>query len=89
MIEERPNLESSSHSQRIMVDGYLFAIEIFRLEGDTTWTLEVVDHEGTSFIWREEFPSDVDALGAAVKALDEEGAIAFMRGDTVIPFRTT
>lgn len=87
MTDNEPNLVSSSKSQRVLVDGYPFAIEIQRLETDKTWTLEIVDHEGTSHVWEEQFKSDRDARNAALEALEHEGAIAFMRGNNVIPFR--
>ena len=83
-----PNLVTSGKSQRVLVDGYPFSIQIYRLEEDKTWTLEVVDHEGTSHVWDQQFRSDRDARNAAIEALESEGAIAFMRGDNVIPFRT-
>ena len=87
MIEDEPNLVSSGKSQHVVVDGHPFSIEIYRLETDKTWTLEVVDHEGTSHVWEEEFNSDKDARNAAIQAIEAEGAIAFMRGDNIIPFR--
>ena len=87
MTEDEPNLINSSKSQRVAVDGYLFSIEIYRLETDRTWTLEVVDHVGTSHVWEEQFKSDKDARNTALHALDAEGAVAFMHGDNVIPFR--
>jgi len=87
MTDNEPNLVTSSKSQMIVVDGSLFAIEIHRLQTDKTWTLEVVDHEGTSHVWEEQFRTDRDARNAAVEALEREGAIAFMRNNNVIPFR--
>lgn len=84
---DEPNLLTSGKSQRVVVDGYLFSIEIYRLESDKTWTLEVVDHEGTSHVWDDQFQSDKDARDAALRAIESEGAIAFMCGDNVIPFR--
>jgi len=81
-----PNLVTSSKSQRVVIDGYPFSIEIYRLETDKLWSLEVVDQEGTSHVWEELFVSDKDARNAALQAIEEEGPIAFMRGDNVIPF---
>ena len=52
-----------------------------------TWTLEIVDHAGTSHVWNEEFRPDKDARNAAIQAIEAEGAIAFMRGDNIISFR--
>jgi hypothetical protein len=41
--DEEPNLVTSCKSKRLSIDGFVFAIEIYRMEADTTWTLEVVD----------------------------------------------
>lgn len=87
MTEDEPNMITSSKSQRLAVDGYVFSIEIYRLETDSTWILEVVDHHGTSHVWENQFSSDKDARTAALEALESEGAVAFMRGDNVVPFR--
>lgn len=86
MIEDEPNLVTSAKSQHITIDGFPFSIEIYRVEQDKTWTLEVVDHEGTSYVWDDQFASDKDARNTAIQAIEAEGAIAFMRGDNVIPF---
>lgn len=86
MDEDEPNLVTSSKSQQVTVDGYPFSIEIYRLEEEETWTLEVVDYEGSSHVWDDQFTSDKDARNEAVKELETEGAIAFMRGNNVIPF---
>lgn len=87
MVEQEPKLITSSKSQKVTVDGYPFSIEIHRLEGEQTWMLEVVDYEGTSHVWDEQFKSDRDARNEAVEELESEGAIAFMRGNNVIPFK--
>ena len=47
----------------------------------------MVDHEGTSHVWDDLFESDKDARNTAIAAIQSEGALAFMRGDNVIPFR--
>jgi len=89
MIDDEPNLVTSGKSQHVIINGFPFSIEIYRLEHDKTWTLEVVDHDGTSHVWDELFASDKDARNTAIQAIEAEGAIAFMRGDNVIPFRKT
>lgn len=88
MIEnDEPNLVTSGKSKRIDVDGYSFYIDIFRLETDRTWTLEVVDYQNTSHVWDEQFETDAEAQDVAVTTIEAEGALAFMRGTNVIPFR--
>ncbi len=86
MIEEEPNIVTSGKSQRVIIDGYPFSIQIYRVETDQNWMLEVVDQDGTSHVWDDQFVSDMDARNAAVHAIEEEGAVAFMRGDNVIRF---
>lgn len=87
MMDEEPNLVTSGKSTRVVIDGYPFSIDIFRMENDTTWTLEVIDQQNTSHVWEEQFQSDAEARDVAVKTIEAEGAIAFMRGSNVIPFR--
>ncbi len=86
MIDDEPNLISSRKSQQVTVDGLPFSIEIYRLETDKAWTLEVIDHEGASHVWDDQFSSDKDARTAAIQAIESEGAVAFMRGNNVVPF---
>jgi hypothetical protein len=85
--DQEPNLVSSGKSKELDIDGYSFSIEIYRLEEDQTWTLEVIDQEGTSHVWDEQFQSDQKALDAAITAIESKGPVAFVRGDNVIPFR--
>lgn len=88
MIEDdEPNLVTSGKSHRIVVDGYPFSIDIFRLETDTTWTLEVIDHNNTSHVWDEQFRSDAEARDVGVKAIETERALGLMHGNNVILFR--
>ena len=47
----------------------------------------MVDHNNTSHVWDQQFRSDVEARDVALKAIEAEGALAFMRGNNVIPFR--
>ena len=41
MVEVEPNLITSSKSQWVMVDGYPFSIEIYRLENEKMWQGEM------------------------------------------------
>ena len=58
MIDDEPNLVTSNKSQRVVVDGYPFSIEINRPEIDKASTLVNVDLEGTSYAWDDQFRSD-------------------------------
>jgi hypothetical protein len=87
MVEEEPNLITSPKSQQIEMDGYPFSIEIYRFEDEPEWSLEVVDFVGTSYVWGDLLKFDKDARNAAITELENEGALSFMRGDNVIPFK--
>lgn len=89
MHDDAPNIVYSGESQSFIVDGYRFDIQIYRGEDEAEWLLEVVDSAGTSHAWEDRFRSDKDARHAALNALEEVGAEAFMRGDEqgdVVPF---
>ena len=81
-----PNLVTSGRSQRMIVDGQEVQIEIYRLETQQTWTLELVDERGISVVWDELFNSDQAALDVATNAIEEEGLALFREQGTVIPF---
>ncbi len=45
-----------------------------------------MDYRNHSHAWDDQFRSDSEARDAALVALKSEGAIAFMRGNNVVPF---
>ena len=85
--DDDPNIATSGKSERIIVDDLPFMIQIFRIEGDKNWTLEVVDPDNTSHVWDDECASDAEARDMATAAIKREGAFAFMRGNNVFLFR--
>jgi len=64
-----PNLVYSGAGQEVVVEGVSFRVEIFRLEHENEWTLEVVDENGTSTVWDDIFRSDTEALDVAVTTI--------------------
>jgi hypothetical protein len=81
-----PNIVDSGLSQRITVDGHELKIEIYRLEHDTQWSLEIVDEDDTSTVWDNLFDTDQGALDAALKMVTEEGLSGFRDSENVVPF---
>jgi hypothetical protein len=81
-----PNIVLSGLSQKIMVEGHEFQIEIYRLEVDPTWTLEVVDEDGTSTVWDDTFDSDQAAMDELMRTIKKEGLSAFRDSGNVIKF---
>ena len=87
-MEREPNLIISSASQRIVEDGVPFKIDIYKLEGEDDWSLEVVTEDGTSIVWDDLFGDDTAAFEEAVTTIRNEGALVFANGGSnVVPFR--
>ncbi len=81
-----PNIVSSGLSRRVVVDGHTLQVDIYRLEIDHSWSLEIVDEDGTSTVWEDLFPSDQAALDEALKAIEKEGLSGFRDLGNVVPF---
>lgn len=87
-MEPEPNLVISNASQRIVVEGVSFQVDIYKLEGGDGWSLEVVTEDGTSIVWDDLFDDDRAAFEEALATINREGPVAFVRGEeNVIPFR--
>ena len=85
MSEREPNLVTSSLSRRVTWNGNILQLEIYRLEDEADWTLEVGNEAGTSTVRDDPFPSD-DAAEAEFRAtLKRDGIAAFQ--DNVIAFQ--
>ncbi len=81
-----PNLVHSGLSQEVVVEGHHLRIEIYRLEHDPAWSLEVVDEEGTSTVWDDLFDSDQAALDEVLGSIEREGLGAFREVGNVVQF---
>jgi hypothetical protein len=70
MTKNEKDLEiiTSRHSGHVTKDGVTVKLCIYRLEY-TKWTLEVVDAEGTSTVWDDEFETDDAAFAEFQKAI--------------------
>jgi hypothetical protein len=84
-VDRDPNIVRSGLSGTVAEDGLTVAVEIYRLEDDLTWLLEVVDNTGTSTVWDDQFETDDGALAAFQTVLADEGIQAFTERK-VIPF---
>jgi len=72
-MNEEPEIEMSPLSQRISSGGQTVSVEIYRLEGEKSWALEVVDEYNNSTVWDDTFDSDSAALTEAKKTILAEG----------------
>lgn len=69
--DDGPEIIHSPLEQTLSRNGVTVLVDIYRTE-QTGWILEVIDAEGTSHIWKEEFETDREAFDEAVRALEEE-----------------
>jgi uncharacterized protein len=72
-MNEDTKLEVSPLSQELSSGGRTVRVEIYRLEGETSWVLEVVDEYDNSTVWDDRFASDSAALTEAKKVILAEG----------------
>ena len=71
-MEDEFELEESSLSQKISVDGKTVEVQIYR-GGGSDWHLEVVDEFRNSTVWDDQFKSDTEALDEAKATIKDEG----------------
>ncbi len=72
-MNEEPKLIDSPLSQSVSSGGKTVSIEIYRLENEPEWTLEIVDEFNNSTVWDEPFKTDSEALIEAKKTILAEG----------------
>jgi len=76
-----PKIIDSKHSGYVTRDGVTVELCIYRLV-HTKWSLEVVDAEGTSTVWDDEFDTDDAAPAEFEKTVRESGMLEFMPAAT-------
>ncbi|MCG5534997.1 hypothetical protein [Ectothiorhodospira mobilis] len=77
-MSTEPELIQSPLSQAITCDCHTLQVDIYRLEEDIDWVLEVLNEDGTSHVWEDRFSTDQAALDALHAAIEEEGIGAFL-----------
>ena len=73
--EKDPAIITSRHNGYVTRDDVTVELCIYRLE-NTKWTLEVVDADGTSTVWDDEFETD-DAAYAEFQKTIAQGMLEF------------
>ena len=77
-MEEEPKLIISELSQEISSGGRTVKAEIYRLESQNEWTLEIEDEFNNSTVWDDTFATEPDALIEAKKSILAEGVKNFI-----------
>jgi uncharacterized protein len=86
MIDEIPNIITSKLSREFSRDGVVVDVDIYRLEDEDHWTLEVVNDAGTSTLWDDQFATDQAAYDEFQRTVAAEGMMPFHEEATIIPF---
>jgi hypothetical protein len=79
MQKRDPAIVFSDLSRPVTRAGLSVTVEIFRLEHEPCWHLEVVSPTGTSTLWDDAFESDDAAYAEFRRTADEEGLNAFLQ----------
>jgi hypothetical protein len=77
-MNEYPKIEFSPLSQSISSGGKTVNVQIFRLEGESAWVLEVEDEFNNSTVWDDTFESDAAALTEVKRTILAEGVKALI-----------
>jgi len=77
-MNKDPKIEQSTLSQEISSGGITVKVEIYRLEGGSSWELEVVDENNNSTVWDNTFETESAALIEAKKIILSGGIKALV-----------
>lgn len=81
--EDDPEIEYSPLCEEVTRDGLTVRVQIYRLKnGDSGWSLEVIDQEGASTVWDDLFATDQGAFAEFSQTLETEGIQSFLTDRT-------
>lgn len=86
MTHRDPNIVHSGFSGLVTREGITVDVQIYRLEHDPEWALEVINEDRTSTTWDDLFDSDDEAFAAFEKVVEGQGIEIFLDDANVIPF---
>jgi hypothetical protein len=78
MLDGSPSIIYSELCCTLTLDGITVDLQIYRLEQDARWVLEVVNDAGSSTIWEDQFDTEQDALKAFEEIVIDEGLKVFL-----------
>jgi uncharacterized protein len=80
-IMSDPEIVMSPLCREISGDGTKIQVDIYRVEGEPGWILEVIDEENASTIWDEPFDTDQEALDVVMKVIEHDGIRSLLDGE--------
>ena len=64
---------SSGLSQWVVRDGVPYSVEIYQLQGDAFWTLQIIEAQERKTLWENQLSDEVLAFVEAVSVIDVYG----------------
>ncbi len=80
-----PDVVVSNLSKRLADRDTHIDVQIYRLEDQQAWTLEIIDECGGSTIWNESFETEQAALDKALRAVSAFGINSFLEDNRSMP----
>ena len=77
-MKDEPKLIISNMSQELSSGSRTLNVEIYRLENESEWTLEIEDEFNNSTVWDQTFETESAALVEAKKSILAEGVKSFI-----------
>lgn len=71
--DNEPTVITSPLSREIAGEGISVKVEIYRLESDGGWILELVDADWNSMVWEDTFATDLEAWNYLQAEIQREG----------------
>lgn len=81
MTDSVPKVEISPLSQEFTDERITVDVQIYKIDGNDGWTLEVVIDEQTSIVWTEVFANDYDAWEEFSEAVQAVGLRRLLDGE--------
>ncbi|MBO9171566.1 hypothetical protein [Rhizobium sp. L245/93] len=83
-MEDDPNIIYSQRCTKFAKDDRVVEVNIFRLETEELWHLEVINENNTSTVLDDPFPTDDEAYNEFLATVEQEGMAAFEDIPTVL-----
>jgi hypothetical protein len=79
-----PEIIMSPLCREISGDGTRIQVDIYSVEDESGWFLEVIDEENASTVWDDPFDTDQEALDAMMEIIEKDGIRSFLESDSEV-----
>jgi len=79
-----PETIMSPLCREISGDGTRIQVDIYSVEDESGWFLEVIDEENASTVWDDPFDTDQEALDAMMEIIEKDGIRSFLESDSEV-----